>query len=486
MKRLIAMVVLGGSLASTALVGACKSDAEETPSATREELIDPVTCAGCHPDHFREWSGSMHAYAGEDPLFAALNKRMQRETNGALGDFCVKCHAPVALHEGTTKDGLNLADLQPKYRGVTCFFCHTVDAVGDPFNNGLHPADEPVMRASISAPVANKVHRSTASQIHDGTNLDSAKMCGSCHDIKTNAGAHIERTYAEWQQSLFATQLGQTCNTCHMKAPDKKPIATGGPDRPAHKHSFVAIDRAISPFVNEAAQKRDVQDFLDDSIQASLCIAKLGQFVTFRVVLDNVFAGHSFPSGAAADRRFWVELVATKGGQPIYKTGVVEDGKAVKEGPDDPDLWLLRDRLFDPNAKETHLFGLASCYESHTLPFPVTKDPQDPRFYQRNIFRDFPSDGKPVALPDTVTLRLRMMPMGLEIVDDLIASGDLDPSVRSKIEVMQVGPTITWTPNSGVTPFPEKGGTLYECVTLTNQNYQSDKFPPPVGGTCGH
>ena len=29
-----------------------------------------------------------------------MNKRGQRETNGALGTFCLKCHAPMAVALG--------------------------------------------------------------------------------------------------------------------------------------------------------------------------------------------------------------------------------------------------------------------------------------------------------------------------------------------------------------------------------------------------
>lgn len=53
----------------------------------------------------------MHAYAAEDPVFVAMNQRMQRETNGAAGTLCVQCHAPMAVRLGKTKDGLNLAEL---------------------------------------------------------------------------------------------------------------------------------------------------------------------------------------------------------------------------------------------------------------------------------------------------------------------------------------------------------------------------------------
>jgi hypothetical protein len=430
----------------------------------------------------------MHAYAGEDPVFLAFNKRMQRETNGALGDFCIKCHAPMAVLDGKTKDGLNLGELPPKYRGVTCFFCHTTESVGELHNNGLKLSTEPVMRASIDAPIGNSAHRATGSRIHDGRYLDSSSMCGSCHDIVTPAGSHVERTFAEWKESLFARETGQTCNSCHMKpAADPRPIASvsGAPARLFHSHTFAAIDRALTPFTGLEEQKREIQEFLDSSIQASLCVSRRGASAQLRVILDNVFAGHAFPSGAAADRRLWVELVASKGGQVVYKSGLVEDGKTVKEGPEDPDLWLLRDRHFDKAGKETHLFGLTSCYESNLLPFPITANMSDPRFYQRNIVREFPADQSLIPLPETVSLRIRILPVGYEIIDDLVASGDLDPAVRGKLEVMQVGPTVTWTPGAATTVIEQGTGTVYECVTRTNQDFRANKFPPSVTNTCG-
>ena len=58
-----------------------------------------------------------------------MNQRGQRETEGALGDFCVSCHAPMAVREGLTTDGSNLDELPDYAKGVTCFFCHTAEAV---------------------------------------------------------------------------------------------------------------------------------------------------------------------------------------------------------------------------------------------------------------------------------------------------------------------------------------------------------------------
>lgn len=488
--KLRAWLVAGivGALAAAAS-GGCKDS--EPKLLSREALLDPARCGQCHQDHYREWSGSMHAYAAEDPVFVAMNRRLQRETGGQLGDFCVKCHAPVAVREGKTTDGQNLAELPAKYRGVTCFFCHTVESVGESHDNGLvsSPASEarPTIRGPFGDPVANDAHASARSNLHDQKDLSSSSMCGSCHDIVTPAGAHIERTFAEWKESLFANETGLTCGSCHMRpSTGLQPIANtpGVFARQAHSHTFAGVDRALTPWPNEPEQRQEIQDFLDTSLQSSLCVARLGGSVTIRVVLDNVFAGHSFPSGAASDRRVWTEVVATRAGQVVYRSGVVPDGAPVLEGDGDEDLWLLEDRHFDATGKETHLFGLASCYASRLLPFPVTADMSDPRFYQRNIVREFPLDGSLLPLPDTVTMRVRMMPIGLEVLDDLIASGDLDPAVRAKVEPLQVGPTITWTP--GVTaPFVEPGsGVPYECVTLTNQDFRANKFPPTTVNTC--
>ena len=477
--------------AAAAFAGGCSSTPSEEPKMTREELLDPATCGKCHEDHYREWSGSMHAYAAEDPVFIAMNKRLQRETNGALGDFCIKCHAPMAVKDGLTKDGLNVAELPAKYKGVTCFFCHTTESVGELHNNGLQLSNELVMRGPIDDPVANSAHGSVKSTLHDQKHLDSSKMCGSCHDIVTPKGAHIERTFLEWQQSLFATEKGITCGGCHMKpSSGVQPIANvpGVFARTSHTHTFAGIDRALTPFPNMAEQKAEIEDFLASSLQASLCVARSGSNGRIRVILDNVFAGHSFPSGAAADRRVWVEVIAKDAtGKEVYKSGAYADGQPVVESPDDPDLWLLKDRHFDETGKETHIFGHTACYESNLLPFPVTANMADERFYQRNIVRDFPKDaattGQLVGPLETVSMRVRILPIGLEVIDDLVASGDLDPAIRGRLETMQVGPTLEWKPGIAE-PFRDRDQVFYECITRTNQGYAFAKFPPKTENTC--
>jgi len=35
----------------------------------------------------------------------------QRDTNGAVGGFCISCHAPMALRTGASENGDNLDEL---------------------------------------------------------------------------------------------------------------------------------------------------------------------------------------------------------------------------------------------------------------------------------------------------------------------------------------------------------------------------------------
>ena len=58
------------------LVVACA----EHPKDPIADLEDPATCGSCHAQHYAEWSGSMHAYASDDPVFVAMNNRGERDT----------------------------------------------------------------------------------------------------------------------------------------------------------------------------------------------------------------------------------------------------------------------------------------------------------------------------------------------------------------------------------------------------------------------
>lgn len=441
-----------GLLWSVILVG-CGGPVESGETTSLEELLDPASCAECHPDHHREWSGSMHAYAAEDPVFLAMNRRGQRETNGELGTFCIDCHAPVAVRLGLTTDGLNLDELPAWSKGVTCYYCHQVTEVQGQSNNPLVLAWDKVMRGGIVDPVDNTFHKGRYSTLHDRAQLESSDMCGSCHDIVNPLGTHIERTSLEWRESLYSLDsvFKLTCSECHMRGRDG--VAADYPGvkvRRVKDHSMPGVDLAITDFPEREAQRELVQTELDRTVEATVCVADVQEQRLVQVWLENIGAGHSFPSGAAADRRVWVEVIAYQGDEEVWSSGVVEEGQPVTE-LDDPNLWLFRDTLLDENGQETHDFWEAVDYRTNLLRAPVFRDfcanglPRFDEFVEAKIYNlgDLTFD--------RVRTRVRVRAMGLDVLDDLISTGDLDPKYRDEIVTMDLAPTVLeWTPEVAV------------------------------------
>ncbi|MGQ0504045.1 MAG: multiheme c-type cytochrome [Myxococcaceae bacterium] len=474
------------AVAMLATASACTKPEQYT--LTREALLDPVSCKGCHPDTYDDWAGSMHAYAAEDPVFIAMNRRGQRETQGAMGKFCVQCHAPVAFREGLSTDGLNLAELPSAMRGVTCFACHSVDNVEGTHNNPLRIAEDGVMRGGIRDPLRNGAHASAYSALHDRDRSESSFLCGACHDVVTDHGATIERTFAEWQVSVFGKSTGGTsCGQCHMpQSAEPRPVAavTNAPLRRSHSHRWPAVDVALTPFPSMDLQRQEVQTALDNTLQSALCVEQGGRRV--HVILDNVGAGHSFPSGSAQDRRLWVEILGYSGANVVYQSGAIPLGGDIT-ALTDPDLWLMRDCMFDAAKAPVDMFWEAVTTEGNTLRAPVTLDITDPRYYQSHVYASYPRTG---ALPnpvDRVTARVLLQPVGTHVLQSLIASGDLDPAVVSAMPtfVVNSNTSLEWTPAATLNYVDKTTGQPVTCVTATNLDVRADKFPAKRVDRCG-
>jgi hypothetical protein len=483
-----ALLVAAGAALLPAGTFGCGSSSGGNSSTflSRDQMLDPQTCQGCHPNHYAQWQVSMHAGASDDPVFRAMNARGQRETNGQLGNFCIKCHAPMALEEGATKDGTNLDSVPQKLRGVTCFFCHTIDAVSGTHNAAVTLSGDLVMRGEITDPVTSTAHASAHSDYQDRTLTSSADMCGACHDIDAPPGAHIERTFAEWQSSIFSQEPAElTCSQCHMyQSQSKGPVAqvTGEtlPARYTYAHDFPGVDVALPGYTGAGADKNAVVTFLQSALQVALCVTQTNGI---RVIVDNVAAGHFWPSGAAQDRRAWAEVIASKGGQTIYQSGVVADGTAVTSITNDPDLWLLRDCMFDASGTQVDMFWQAASTEGNELPAPITFNMTDPNFYKTHIVQSFPralGSGLP-RMPDQVTMRIRIQPIGLDVLQNLVQSGDLkDMSVLQNMPTWDVVPLVTWTPQLAQMQnltYVDEDGQPIACVSPTAFNVGADKYP---------
>ena len=419
-----------------------------------DKLMDPDECMSCHPDHYEQWAGSMHAYAADDPVFLAMNRRGQEETQGELGDFCVKCHAPVAVHTGATTDGLNLAGLPQHLKGVTCYACHAVAAVEGTHNNPLVLRDDGLMRGGISNPVANEGHKAAYSPLHDRDDIASSDLCGSCHDIVTPAGVHLERTFKEWQDSIFARNgvpsANLSCSKCHMIGDRPGVVADydGVPLRRPKDHAFPGVDVAMTPWPGKDAQLAGIERDLFGAVNPKLCPDAQAGPLRFTYTLDNVNAGHMLPSGAAQDRRGWVEFTAFDAQDAIiFQSGIVAADQAVADvvTAGDMALWQLGDVGRDEAGQVAHMFWNIRTVDSDLLPPAVTNDRNDPAF-NHSVSRSYPSaTGAFPVLPARVTARVHLRPLDFDVIDDLIASGHLDASIRAEIVTFTLtGTELEW------------------------------------------
>lgn len=448
------MIGRSAAVAVVILLGA-GCGAEDDGRLDADELLEPEACRGCHPVHYEQWSGSMHAYTGVDPVFAAQLRLGQEDTNGELGSHCVTCHSPMAVRAGATDDGSNLEDVPSHLRGITCAACHLIDAVTSDHNAGHVMATDEDLRGGILDPVPNRAHGSVYSLVHDRNSLLSSEACGTCHCVFNSNGVHVERTLHEWRATVFATGdlTLQTCGQCHMRGTDGVAAVSDGlggtaadmPIRRLHDHSWPGVDVAAIEFPQREEQEALIQEELDTSLLARLCVLPIPGGVEVVVRLENIRGGHSFPSGAVVDRRVWVELTASSGDGEVLSSGVVSEDQPVT-ALDDPTLWLMRDRHFDAEGEEVKFTWLTESVDSGLLPAATSNDPTDPNFYHF-VERSWPLYG---VSPDRVEMRVRMRAIGLEVLDELVQKAGLDPEIAAAQPTWDLGSTVlTWAGDLG-------------------------------------
>lgn len=447
------------------LLVACSDDT----TLSVEALQDPSTCNGCHPKHYTQWSGSMHAYASDDPVFVAMNKRGQRETNNQLGTFCVQCHAPMAVQLGLT-NGVDFdpAKLPATARGVTCYFCHNVKEVQATHNNGLVLANDQTMRGGVKDPVKSPAHDSAYDpQMDADAGANKSAMCGSCHDVVTPRGVPLERTFAEWKTTFFSEDdplHHLTCGSCHMRS--SKDVIADAPGLSVvsrtngfHEHLWPGVDQAMTAFPERDAQAAAVQRDLDPSI-AIVGPAPLTSNVQpggiclqpdkgISVRIDSISVGHSWPSGAAQDRRAWLEVTAyDAAGAVLFSRGNVpadKDPEDIGEIVGDHELLGFWDRVTKDDGTPAHFFWDVANVDSRLLAPPVTLDKNSSAFDHSTTIT-YPQTINLIPRIARITARVRLRPLSYAMLRELVASGDLDPALAQAIPTYDpVGATSTWT-----------------------------------------
>jgi len=313
---------------------------------------------------------------------------------------------------------------------------------------------------------------------------NNSTMCGACHDLVTPKGVHLERSFAEWKETIFATNdpdpaaaLPQTCSNCHMK-PDAyiKVIAdTDGVksrDNSFHEHMWPAIDLALTPFPQIEEQKVAVNRDLFPAVAivgpkplgsggeapGGIC---LNPNLSLTIRIDSLNPGHMFPSGAAQDRRMWLHVVVKDaGGTIIFERGNLAPGVDPEETTDPvldcmPETTVtgktscasFYDRTFKSDGSPAHFFWEVDSYTSHLIRPAITLNPNVVGFDHSTtveLIVPFPV----FQQTDRIEAQLYIRPLPFAMLRDLEQSGDLAPSVRATIEAMpdlRIGKTSVWT-----------------------------------------
>ncbi len=200
-------------------------------------------CSGCHGyynqavEPLENWSGSMMAHAGRDPLFWAALAVAEGDFPGA-GFFCIRCHSPRGWHEGraTVTDGSALNPTTDQ-NGIECSLCHTLV---NP--NGLeHPGQQTAPFVANNGATPPEGWYGSGMQVLSGTN--------------TRFGPYANATASHaWSQSLFH-RSSDLCGTCHdVSNPVTGDLAPGnGAQVPLPPGQFSGVPG--SPVAGKAAFK---------------------------------------------------------------------------------------------------------------------------------------------------------------------------------------------------------------------------------------
>lgn len=367
-----------------------------------------------------EWRFSMMGLSGRDPIFfSQLNSENTlhpvleghlRDAKPFVQDLCLSCHGVMGERQYKADTGnfftrAELLQVDSPYGalardGVSCAACHHIaaDGLGDPstftakFNLGpvneiYGPYKDNVATYSMKSAIGMEPKATDQNQI------ESAKLCGSCHTIvlpvfradgrqaRQNgkpAQFYEQTTYVEWLNSDF---LNQSCQSCHMPHDYKgnplsykianiednmfPPITTRAPDQDItlvnrddyHRHALLGINifalEMFKQFRNELGlyqqdpmlrSPNQTVPGIDTAIATSLesasqktAVVEVQSLGTAddKIVADvkiTNLVGHSFPSGVGFRRAFVDFQLLDEDGKVLWESGRTNEDGVITDG----------------------------------------------------------------------------------------------------------------------------------------------------------
>ncbi len=228
---------------------------------SRDAYPSAQECATCHEQLYEEWASSSHAYASISPMFHKFEDTINNLSQGTVGYFCLRCHAPVATTMGLRRDQAIWDGPKVFREGVTCVACHRVKTPYGKVNGQRRiepgPITDPVYGGSDGQGVATATKYSeyfktktreeskTPGQlIHRRSvqfeEITKSTFCVSCHQVAVQPGIKLEVVWDQYRDSP-AYRQGITCQECHMgKEPGVAEGYTFGP-------AAVIDDKVVNP-----------------------------------------------------------------------------------------------------------------------------------------------------------------------------------------------------------------------------------------------
>lgn len=330
----------------------------ETPSI--------FTCAGCHPQQYEDWQGSMHAQAFRDPIYLGELMLGVKAVGKDITKQCEGCHTAAAVVSGQMQgkneefDFSKLNDLTKA--GVSCDVCHSIkrhthwETPSREPENGSYVLSPGYKDAKTGQNVRTKYgpfppyegcgggfHECVESPLHL-----RAELCGGCHQVfHYKEHFPIEHTYNEWKKGIYSVK-GIQCQDCHMvDIPTFKRSADTfqKPQRHEYRHFFNGANFTMYLLEKLRAEKMgdkklaaNAQNKYDMAVARLQLAAEMditpiydedGNLTKIKVRVKNERCGHALPTSLTNIRQMWLEVVATdETGKVVLKSGFVkEDGE---------------------------------------------------------------------------------------------------------------------------------------------------------------
>ncbi|BCS53449.1 multiheme c-type cytochrome [Geobacter sp. SVR] len=363
LKALVALVVMASMAHAAAEHPVFPVDRDFYPyypslmrwEKTAAPFTPPEVCGGCHQTQHREWNGSVHQLAFQDPVYQGELNKAVKAVGHEVSRQCEGCHSPIGVLTGEVKQP-GLAGLSSLgMNGVSCDICHSISSVthtrtpaGVPENGSfvLRPGEDGKDGPVLVKRGPNKPSEGCGGGFHSCEQsplITKADLCASCHQVyHYEAHFPLEATYNEWKQGPYA-QKNIHCQDCHMVATATFKRSADEFKKPAkgeYRHYFNGANYLLYYLASAAAKKAG-----DEALAANLAekylmaidrlkaaagmeimpVYRDGTLAEIKIRVKNIRAGHNLPTSLTNVRQMWLEVTARdEGGKVLFTSGSVK------------------------------------------------------------------------------------------------------------------------------------------------------------------